>query len=156
MIKQLLSITSDTLSRTHVSGVVYHECIIRKACKTDGKVPLLNNVQGNQHGLWKIVRAMAALRSNPSEKYGRIAHYLGLPLTASMKDIMDEALSAAHAHPIPPNVVESSPVEENKLTSGEFDLCTLPASLIHQADGVRYVQTFGIHILESPNKSWTN
>lgn len=130
--------------------------IIRKVCETDGKAPLLNNMKGAKDGLWRILGAPASLRSDPLQKYGRIARHLALPPTASMKDILDKMLSAAHAEPIPPNVVESGPVKENKLVDGEFDLSTLPAPLLHQADGGKYIQTYGMHVVQSPDGSWTN
>jgi UbiD family decarboxylase len=52
--------------------------------------------------------------------------------------------------------VEDGPVKENKLFGNEFDLSTLPAPLLHQADGGKYVQTYGMHVVQSPDKSWTN
>lgn len=115
--------------------------IVRKVCETNGKAPLMNNLKGAQDGLWRILGAPASLRSDPLQKYGRIARHLGLPPTASMKDIQDKMLSAAHAEPIPPNVVQDGPVKENILTDGQFDVSTLPAPLLHQADGGMYIQT---------------
>lgn len=69
---------------------------------------------------------------------------------------MDKMLSAAHAKPIPPNIVEDGPFKENKLVDGQFDLSTLPAPLLHQADGGKYIQTYGMHVVQTPDKSWTN
>ena len=130
--------------------------IIRKVCETNDKAPLFNNMKGAKDGLWRLLGAPASLRRNPEEKYGRIARHLALPPTASMKDILDKMLSAAHAEPIPPNVVEDGPVKENKLFGDDFDLDSLPAPWLHQADGGKYVQTYGMHIVQSPDKSWTN
>ncbi|TVY51186.1 Ferulic acid decarboxylase 1 [Lachnellula cervina] len=130
--------------------------IIRKVCETNDKAPLFNNMKGAQDGLWQILGAPASLRRNPEQKYGRIARHLALPPTASMKDILDKMLSAAHAKPIPPNVVEDGPVKENKLFGDDFDLDCLPAPFLHQADGGKYVQTYGMHIVQSPDKTWTN
>ncbi|KAF2159899.1 hypothetical protein M409DRAFT_60490 [Zasmidium cellare ATCC 36951] len=130
--------------------------IIRKVCETDEKAPLLNNLKGSKDGLWRILGAPASLRRDPEQKYGRIARHLGLPPNASMRDILDKMLSAAHAEPIPPNVVQDGPVKENKLVDGEFDLSTLPAPLLHQADGGKYIQTYGMHIVQTPDGKWTN
>lgn len=130
--------------------------IIRKVCETNDKAPLLNNLKGAQHGLWKILGAPASLRSDKKQKYGRLARHLALPPTASMKDIMDKMLSSAHATPIPPNIVADGPVKENRLLEGEFDLTTLPAPLLHQSDGGKYLQTYGMHVVQSPDGSWTN
>ncbi|GAB1736914.1 hypothetical protein NU219Hw_g284t1 [Hortaea werneckii] len=130
--------------------------IIRKVCETNAKAPLLKQLKNAQHGLWRILGAPASLRTNPSERYGRLARHLALPPTSSMKDIMDKMLSPAHCDPIPPNVVADGPVKENRLLDGEFDLTTLPVPLLHQADGGKYIQTYGMHIVQSPDGSWTN
>ncbi|RAL66826.1 hypothetical protein DID88_007609 [Monilinia fructigena] len=130
--------------------------IIRKVCETNGPAPLFNNMKGAKDGLWEILGAPASLRSNPEQTYGRVARHLGLPPTANMKEILDKMLSAAHKEPIPPNVVQDGPVKENKLFGDEFDLDSLPSPWLHQADGGKYVQTYGMHIVQTPDKSWTN
>lgn len=73
-----------------------------------------------------------------------------------MREICDKMLEAADKEPIPPNVVEDGPVKENMLFGDEFDLSTLPAPWLHQADGGKYVQTYGMHVVQTPDKSWTN
>jgi UbiD family decarboxylase len=130
--------------------------IIRKVCETNDRAPLFNNLKGAKDGLWRILGAPASLRKNSSEKYGRVARHLALPPTASFKEIIDKMLSASHAAPIPPNVVSDGPVRENKLFGDDFDLTTLPSPFLHRGDGGKYVQTYGMNILQSPDKSWTN
>ncbi|TGO44066.1 hypothetical protein BCON_0620g00010 [Botryotinia convoluta] len=105
--------------------------IIRKACETDAPAPLLNNMKGAENGLWRILGAPASLRHDPAQKYGRVARHLGLPPSARMKEILDKMTSAAHATPIPPNIVSSGPVKENKLFGDEFDLDKLPSPWLH-------------------------
>ncbi|ESZ91008.1 3-octaprenyl-4-hydroxybenzoate carboxy-lyase [Sclerotinia borealis F-4128] len=46
--------------------------------------------------------------------------------------------------------------KENKLFGDEFDLNSLPSPFIHQTDGGKYIQTYGMHIVQTPDKSWTN
>jgi UbiD family decarboxylase len=130
--------------------------IIRKVCETNDKAPLFNNVKGANNGLWRILGAPASLRNDPNEIYGRLARHLGLPPTASMKEILDLMVSPARTAPIEPRIVETGPCKENILSEGEFDLTTLPAPLLHQADGGRYVQTYGMHVVQSPDGTWTN
>lgn len=65
-------------------------------------------------------------------------------------------ISAANAIPIPPNVVSSGRVKENKLFGDEFYLDKFPSPWLHQADGGKYVQTYGMHFVQTPDKSWTN
>lgn len=130
--------------------------IIRKVCETDDRAPLFNKVKGAHNGLFRILGAPNSLRSDPKSKYGRLARHLALPPTAGMKDILDKMLSAKQAQPIPPNIVTTGVCKENSLDAGQFDLTKLPAPLLHQADGGKYIQTYGMHIITSPDKSWTN
>ncbi|GLB07112.1 ferulic acid decarboxylase 1 [Aspergillus tubingensis] len=133
------------------------ECgaIIRKVCETDDKAPLFNNLKGAHNGLWRILGAPNSLRSG-KDKYGRLARHLALPPSSGMKEILDKMLSAKNAPPIPPNVVKTGACKENVLNEGEFDLTKLPVPLLHQADGGKYIQTYGMHVISSPEKDWTN
>ncbi|KAH8705940.1 UbiD decarboxylyase family [Talaromyces proteolyticus] len=128
--------------------------IIRKVCETDNKAPLLNKLKGNKDGLWRILGAPASLRRDPSQRYGRLARHLALPPTASMKDVVDKMLSAKTRSPIPPRTVKTGPCKEHILD--EFDLNQLPSPFLHQSDGGKYIQTYGMHIVQSPNGKWTN
>ncbi|KKY25017.1 putative 3-octaprenyl-4-hydroxybenzoate carboxy [Phaeomoniella chlamydospora] len=128
--------------------------IIRKVCETDDKAPLFNNLKGNQNGFWRMLGAPASLRKDPSQKYGRLARHLGLPTTATMKQFLDKMLSAKTTPPIPPRVVDTGPCKEHILD--DFDLEKLPCPLLHQSDGGKYVQTFGMHIVQTPDGKWTN
>lgn len=130
--------------------------IIRKVCETNNKAPLFNNVKGAKDGLWRILGAPASLRSQPTHTFGRLARHLGLLPTASMKDIMQLMVSPAHLTPIEPRLVETGPCKENILSDSEFDLTELPAPFLHQSDGGRYVQTYGMHVVQSPDGQWTN
>ncbi|KID82238.1 3-octaprenyl-4-hydroxybenzoate carboxy-lyase [Metarhizium guizhouense ARSEF 977] len=130
--------------------------ITRRVCETNDKAPLFNNVIGSQNGLFRILGAPASLRNSPKERYGRLARHLGLAPTASMRDILDKMLSASNIPPIPPQVVPTGPCKENFLDESQIDLTKLPAPQIHQADGGKYIQTYGMHIVQSPDGSWTN
>lgn len=43
-----------------------------------------------------------------------------------------------------------------KLTASQIDLESLPAPFLHQEDGEKYFQTYGMFILKIPDKKWTN
>jgi UbiD family decarboxylase len=130
--------------------------ITRRVCETDDKAPLFNNLIGTENGLFRILGAPASLRKSPKDRYGRLARHLALPPTASMRDILDKMLSASTMAPIPPNIVSTGPCKENFLDESQVDLTKLPAPLIHQDDGGKYIQTYGMHIVQSPDGSWTN
>lgn len=131
--------------------------ITRLVCETNDKAPLFNNLKGhNDRGLFRILGAPASLRRSKEDRYGRLARHLALPPTASIKDIMDKMLSASELPPIAPRIVTDGPVKENSLAGDEIDLTRLPAPLIHQADGGKYIQTYGMHVVQSPDGTWTN
>ncbi|KAJ5475734.1 hypothetical protein N7475_001463 [Penicillium sp. IBT 31633x] len=130
--------------------------ITRRVCETDDKAPLFNNVIGSQHGLFRILGAPASLRKSSTDRYGRLARHLALPPTASMRDILDKMLSASTMPPITPQILETGPCKENFLEGDQIDLTKLPAPMIHQHDGGKYIQTYGMHIVQSPDGSWTN
>ncbi|KAF5723822.1 3-octaprenyl-4-hydroxybenzoate carboxy-lyase [Fusarium mundagurra] len=131
--------------------------ITRLVCETDDKAPLFNNVKGhNDKGLWRILGAPGSLRRSKEDRYGRLARHLALPPTASMREIMDKMLSASELPSIAPRIVADGPTKENSLVGDEIDLTRLPAPMIHQEDGGKYVQTYGMHVLQSPDGTWTN
>ncbi|RAK94965.1 UbiD family decarboxylase [Aspergillus ibericus CBS 121593] len=131
--------------------------ITRLVCETDDKAPLFNNLKGmGQKGLFRILGAPGSLRASKKDRYGRLARHLALPPTASMKEILDKMLSASTLPPIPPTIVPTGPVKENSLTGDEIDLTALPVPMIHQSDGGKYIQTYGMHVVQSPDGSWTN
>ncbi|KAH7118086.1 UbiD decarboxylyase family [Dactylonectria estremocensis] len=131
--------------------------IIRKVVENDAKAPLFNNLKGqDENGLWRILGAPNSLRSNPKQRYGRLARHIGLPTGSSMKTILDKMVAAKTTPPIPPKVVETGPCKEFRLTPNQFDLTKLPAPLLHQSDGGKYIQTYGMHIVQSPDGKWTN
>ena len=131
--------------------------VIRHVSETDGKAPLFNKLKGqDSDGFWRILGAPNSLRSDPEQRYGRLARHIGLPPTASMKDILDKMSNAKTAKPIPPNIVSDGPVKEVRLNPDQFDLTTLPAPLLHKSDGGKYIQTYVMHVVQSPDGKWTN
>lgn len=131
--------------------------IIRKVVESDDRAPLFNNLRGqDEHGLWRILGAPNSLRADPTQRFGRMARHIGLPPGASMKEILDKLLAAKAATPIPPRVVETGPCKEYHLTPNQFDFNKLPCPLLHQSDGGKYLQTYGMQIVQSPDGKWTN
>ncbi|KAK1148436.1 Ferulic acid decarboxylase 1 [Aspergillus melleus] len=130
--------------------------ITRLVCETNDKAPLFNNVIGTQNGLFRILGAPGSLRKSSADRYGRLARHLALPPTASMREILDKMLSASSMPPVQPTIVPTGPCKDNILEESQIDLTKLPAPLIHQSDGGKYIQTYGMHIVQSPDGKWTN
>lgn len=131
--------------------------IIRRVVEENGKAPLFNKLKGqDSNGLWRILGAPNSLRPDPKQRFGRLARHLSLPPTSSMEEIIQSLAAAKMRVPIPPRIVETGPCKDLCLNSDQFDLTTLPAPLLHQSDGGKYVQTYGMHVVQSPDGKWTN
>lgn len=131
--------------------------VTRLACETNNKAPLFNNLKGmRKDGFFRMLGAPASLRRSSKDRYGRIARHLGLPRTSSMRMIHDNLLAASRLPPIAPTVVPTGPCKENSLEGDEIDLDALPSPMMHQSDGGKYIQTLGMHIVQSPDGKWTN
>ncbi|KAH7110392.1 putative 3-octaprenyl-4-hydroxybenzoate carboxy-lyase [Dactylonectria estremocensis] len=130
--------------------------IVRRVSEVNGKAPLFNNVKGAKNGLWRMFGNSASLRGREEEKYGRIARSLGLPINSSWKSILERTQEGKSRPPLPPRVLSSGPCKQNRIFGDDIDLNKLPAPLLHQADGGKYLQTYGVHVLQTPDASWTN
>ncbi|KAK8149789.1 hypothetical protein G3M48_005542 [Beauveria asiatica] len=130
--------------------------IIRHALETRAKAPLFHNVTGAKDGFFRIMGGMGCLGTTEQSKFGRVAAHLGLPLTAGPHDIMAKMLSAKTASPIPPTIVPEGPCKENKLEGDRIDLDNMPVPMVHEGDGGKYIQTYGFHVVQSPDGKWTS
>ncbi|PLB47627.1 UbiD-domain-containing protein [Aspergillus steynii IBT 23096] len=63
---------------TEVDPYLEVGAIIRKVCETDGKAPLFKNPKGKRGHLFQILGAPNSLRSDSTQRYGRLARHLGL------------------------------------------------------------------------------
>lgn len=130
--------------------------IVRRVSELNGKAPLFNNVKGAKNGLWRMFGNAASLRNSKEERYGRIARNLGLAHNACWTDISQKLQAALKATPVAPNVVSTGPCKQNKIAGDDIDLHRLPVPLLHKDDGGKYIQTYGVHILQAPDGNWTN
>lgn len=130
--------------------------IVRRVSETNDKAPLFSNVKGAHNGLWRMFGNAASLRKDKNTRFGRLARNLGLPVDASWPDLCRRTQEGKVSKPLPPKVLESGPCKDNKIFGDEIDLNKLPVPQLHMEDGGRYIQTYGVHILQSPDGSWTN
>lgn len=127
--------------------------IIRRCYELQAPAPLFNRIRGIEPG-FRVLGAPAGL----SRRNGlaRIALSLGLPATATARDMV-EALAVAHDQPpIPPRRVATGPCKQNQCLGADVNLARLPAPLIHEGDGGRYLNTWGTIIVRTPDGRWTN
>lgn len=131
--------------------------ITRYANENRLEAPLFHNVKGAKGGLFRILGSPGCYRQHTAkDKYGRIARHLALPPTATMKEITERLVCGSDETPVDPVSVDagSAPCKEMKVN--DVDLEALPSPQIHLADGGRYIQTYGIHIVKSPDGKWEN
>jgi 4-hydroxy-3-polyprenylbenzoate decarboxylase len=127
--------------------------IIRRSYELRAAAPLFNRIKGIERG-FRVLGAPAGV----SRRNGlaRIALSLGLPARASTGEMV-EALAEAHRKlPLPPRRVTDGPCKENILLGPDVDLGRLPAPLIHDGDGGRYLNTWGTVVVRTPDRKWTN
>ena len=129
--------------------------VIRRSYELRAAAPLFANLPRSRPGS-RILGAPGGLSSDPLHPLARVAISLGLQRESSGTDIV-EAIAAALEKPgIPPVEVTGAPCKENMLIGDGVDLELLPVPLIHGGDGGRYLNTYGLNIVRTPDGRWTN
>jgi 4-hydroxy-3-polyprenylbenzoate decarboxylase len=131
--------------------------IIRRSYDLRAPAPLFTNISGYEHSGFRVVGAPAALGA-PAHPLVRIAVALGLAPDATGTEIIETVVAARDRPGIPPKYIATTdaPCKENVLRGHEVDLLRFPTPLIHANDGGRYIQTYGMNIVRTPDGSWTN
>ena len=107
---------------------------------------------------FRLLGAAGALSSDRRHPLARVALSLGLSHDVTARELV-EHLAAAHGKaPIPPKLIsaDEAPCKQNILLGEEATLDRFPIPLVHQDDGGRYVNTWGIIVASTPDGRWTN
>jgi 4-hydroxy-3-polyprenylbenzoate decarboxylase len=129
--------------------------IIRRSYELRAPAPLFNRINGIEPG-FRVLGAPAGLSRQKGMALVRVALSLGLPATATARECVEALATAHHRQPIRPRRVADGPCKECKLLGPDVDLLRLPAPLIHEGDGGRYLNTWGTIIVRTPDRRWTN
>jgi 4-hydroxy-3-polyprenylbenzoate decarboxylase len=129
--------------------------IIRRVYELGAPAPLFANIKGIERG-FRVLGAPAATSSAHGRYLSRVALSLGLPATASGREIIDALVEARDAQPIPPRLVASGPCKENIDLGDAVDLLKFPTPFFHEGDGGRYIGTYGTIVARTPDGTWTN
>ncbi len=131
--------------------------IIRRSYDLRAPAPLFTNITGYGGSGFRVLGAPAAL-SGPSHPLARTALSLGLPATSTGRQIIQAVRAARDKPGIPPVQVDraSAPCKQNIARGADIDLYRFPTPLIHGNDGGRYIQTYGMNIVATPDGTWTN
>ncbi|HEY2987737.1 MAG TPA: UbiD family decarboxylase [Candidatus Binatia bacterium] len=116
-----------------------------------GKIPalLFDRIKGYPEGF--------RILFGQHTSFSRLALAVGLPVDGTGLQLVQrfkEKLGALR--PIPPRVVRSGPVLENKMAGDDIDLLKFPAPKIHELDGGRFIGTGCIAITRDPEDGWLN
>lgn len=129
--------------------------IARRCYETGSPAALFSNIKGAAKG-FRVLAAPAGVSSDPTKWLARIALSCGLPAEASGREIV-ESLAQGRTKPgIKPRLSKTGPCKENIHIGENVNLLKLPAPLLHQGDGGRFLNTFGVVVAQTPDKSWTN
>jgi UbiD family decarboxylase len=131
--------------------------ITRRSMDLRAPAPLFNKIKGINHG-FRAMGAPGGLSRQPSYKFSRVTLALGLPANASPLEVVEQLAATRAKTPVPPKILpgKNHPCKENIQLGDEVDLLQLPTPKIHMNDGGRYLQTFGLNIVKTPDGSWTN
>ncbi|ODV87919.1 hypothetical protein CANARDRAFT_54491 [[Candida] arabinofermentans NRRL YB-2248] len=132
--------------------------ITRKCYEEELAAPLFNNLKGADMNLFKILGCPAGLTKSTENDHSRVALHLNLPASTPMSKIIRYLVDCKKKDVIPPHEIPASeaPCKENSLSGDEIDLDALPVPLLHKGDGGKYIQTYGMWCLQTPDGSWTN
>jgi len=93
--------------------------------------------------------------ANPIATWRRAAVALGLAPDVPIPTIY-ETYSSRENSPIPPRVVTDAPCKEIVLTGDDVDVNALPAPMVHEGDGGRYIGTWCIVASRALDSDWLN
>ena len=115
--------------------------ISRLACEKDGPAIWFKRIADYPDDITVLVNPMATWR--------RVAMAFGLAPDASIKDIYRE-YEKREGKLIPPVTVERGACHEVVRRGSEVDLFDLPAPMLHEGDGGRYLGTWDLVVARDP------
>ncbi|KAL2216505.1 alpha subunit of phenylphosphate carboxylase [Thermoascus aurantiacus ATCC 26904] len=135
--------------------------ITRRVYETRAPAPLFHNVAGTdpQTGLFRILGAPVGLRRSKREEHARLALSIGLPATSTPREIVEKMIAAKKGRPLPPVPIANAadaPCKQNILRGADIDLNRWPIPRLHALDGGNYLGTYGFHVVQTPDRSWTS
>ncbi|MEU7055854.1 UbiD family decarboxylase [Streptomyces sp. NPDC046197] len=129
--------------------------VIRHGVENRLPAQLFNRLRGYPSGQ-RILGAPGALSSLSGAPWARVALSLGLGPHTRPLDLVEHLATALEAKPVPPVTVSEAPCQEYVLLGPDASLDALPVPLVHAGDAGRYINTWGILVVRSPDGAWTN
>jgi 4-hydroxy-3-polyprenylbenzoate decarboxylase len=143
-----LRIRGDLLEiEAEVSWDLELGAISRLSCERDGPALWFKHIADYPGDVTVLVNPMATWR--------RVAIAFGLAPDSSIKEIYSE-YEKREANPIPPVEVSRGPCKEVIRQGREVDMFDLPAPMLHEGDGGRYLGTWDLVVSRDPSSQWVN
>ena len=114
--------------------------IMKKVNDMKGPALLYNSIEGYPQG-YRILGSPVGASNKKNRLYSRSALSLGLPVDTNIFEIIEKMSRINENKLIPPRIVETAPCKETILTGDKINLYSLPAPLLHEGDGGRYIGT---------------
>lgn len=150
----LLEKQGDLVSiNTPVDEYLEVGAITRHVYETRQPAPLFQCLRDKEEG-FRILGAPAGMRAVAGKEYSRLAAHFDLPEGASPKQILQKIITASESQPLTPVRVPTGACKENIWKGDNLDLTRLPIPQLHAEDGGRYIGTYGMHIVQSPDGEW--
>ena len=96
-----------------------------------------------------------AILNGPVATWSRVAIALGLSPDTPVRKLY-AVYEERRENSIKPKLVTSAPCQENVMAGSDVDVYKLPAPMVHDGDGGRYIGTWDIVITKDPESGWTN
>lgn len=123
--------------------------IVRRVCEEGAPSPMMENIKD-----YPGHRYFGA----PLATYPRLATVLGLEPNSSIPEIAAEYLKRTSGTPIKPKIIDKAkaPCKENIITGDDVNLFDLPAPMVHDGDGGRYLGTWHFIVAKDPENDDVN
>ncbi|KAF7594341.1 hypothetical protein BBP40_009576 [Aspergillus hancockii] len=133
---ELLTVTKE------VAPDLESAAIVQKVCETGERAPLFTNPKGREgNGLIRVLSTSIEISKRPGMELCRIAKYLGL-LSQSLQSHVENSTQG--------------PVKDHIIRGDDIDLTQMPVPLLHEQDEGKFIGTLGMHVVQSPDGTWTN
>ena len=113
--------------------------IVRRAYDLCAPAPLFNKIKGIEEG-FRVLGGSAGISKRDGFKFCRIATSLGFKPEVGAKEIVNTLADSFGGEGIAPRLIHDAVCHENVVAGEDVDLMRLPAPLIHQGDGGRYLR----------------
>lgn len=123
--------------------------IVRRVCERKGPSPYFTDIKD-----YPGFEALGA----PLAIYPKLAVALGLPADSTIPQIAEVYLERSEGTPVPPRIVEKSdaPCKDVVITGDDVNLFDLPAPMVHDGDGGRYLCTWHMVVASDPDTKAIN